>query len=142
MSRSEFGVDEDCDEEGFRRLMYKIIVKPPEDELEDDFGDWVSIEELDKNAPTLDLGSFGQTILDKSSVSSTATPSTAHYGCTTKLGNIGLSTYSSTYSTCISTSTAAAVGTKLNAAKENNINHSTFTLFDHKTLSQSISREA
>ena len=134
-----FGADEDYDEEGFRRLIYKMIVKPLEDELEDGFGDWGSIEELDKNAPTLDLGSFGQTILDQSPASTAALPSTAPCRPTTlKPHDIGLNNFSP----CVRASTAAANSTELDPAMENSANYPSFALFDHKTLSRNISQEA
>ena len=58
-------LDEESKEEDFRRLIYTNIVKPLEDELVQGFGKSISVDDLDKVAETMDLGSWGQTFQRK-----------------------------------------------------------------------------
>lgn len=52
--------DQELDETGLKRLIYEEIVQPLEDELDQGFGNTVSIDNLDEVAQNLDLSSWGQ----------------------------------------------------------------------------------
>ncbi|KAH7417511.1 peptidase S8/S53 domain-containing protein, partial [Cadophora sp. MPI-SDFR-AT-0126] len=132
--------------EALRTAIYREIVRPLEDELSQAFS-YISIDELDKIAQTLDFGSWGQTIQKQQENASLPSQSLELYrpAHDFRYGNVAepfrdsqqLHKHEIGYHAAGFSATIA-----LNPSKSGHIDYKSSNFFDDETISEDHSREA